>query len=96
VVSTGNCKASFYNEAQTTASGERFNPDALTAAHRSLPMHSKVRVINPSSGDSAIVRINDRGPYVDGLCLNLSRTAFDAIGNLKSGIMRVRYEVLED
>ncbi|GIH28573.1 hypothetical protein Aph01nite_68830 [Acrocarpospora phusangensis] len=94
VISTGKCGAAYYDEEQNTASGERFNPDALTAAHRSLPMNSKIRVINPASGDSVVVRINDRGPWQGNLCLDLSRAAFNAIGDLKKGMMRVHYEVL--
>ncbi|WP_308164184.1 septal ring lytic transglycosylase RlpA family protein [Nonomuraea sediminis] len=94
VLSAGTCGASFYNEGQMTASGERFNPSAMTAAHKTLPLGSKVRVINPSSGKSVIVRINDRGPYVGGRCLDLSEAAFDAIGNTGSGVMTVKYQVL--
>ncbi|WP_240506672.1 septal ring lytic transglycosylase RlpA family protein [Thermoactinospora rubra] len=94
VIASGACGASYYAEGQMTASGERFNPSAMTAAHKTLPMGSKVRVTNPSNGDSVVVRINDRGPYVGGRCLDLSRAAFDAIGNLGSGVMRVKYEVL--
>ncbi|WP_308169909.1 septal ring lytic transglycosylase RlpA family protein [Acrocarpospora catenulata] len=94
VVSAGTCRAAYYEETQDTASGERFDPNALTAAHRTLPMHSKVRVSNPQTGQSVVVRINDRGPFVDGLCLDMSRAAFGKIGNLKAGMMQVRYEVL--
>ena len=77
-----------------TASGERFNPDAMTAAHKSLPLDSKVRVTNPGTVKSVTVRINDRGPYVGGRCLDLSEAAFSAIGNIGAGTMRVKYEVL--
>ncbi|GAA2869872.1 hypothetical protein GCM10010517_29970 [Streptosporangium fragile] len=94
VLSSGTCGASFYSEPQATASGERFNPNAMTAAHKSLPMGSKVRVTNPNTGDSVTVRINDRGPYVGGRCLDLSRAAFSAIGDTGSGVMHVKYEVL--
>jgi rare lipoprotein A len=94
VLSTGTCGASFYSEGQMTASGERFNPDAMTAAHKSLPLDSKVRVTNSSTGKSVTVRINDRGPYVGGRCLDLSEAAFSAIGNIGAGTMRVKYEVL--
>ncbi|GAA5088937.1 rare lipoprotein A [Thermocatellispora tengchongensis] len=94
VISSGSCGASFYDEPQMTASGERFNPDAMTAAHKSLPLGSRVRVINPSSGRAVTVRINDRGPYIGGRCLDLSRAAFAAIGDTGAGVMRVRYEVL--
>ncbi|MGW0805135.1 septal ring lytic transglycosylase RlpA family protein [Nonomuraea sp. NPDC002799] len=94
VLSSGTCGASFYDEPQMTASGERFNPSAMTAAHKTLPLGSKVRVINPNSGASVTVRINDRGPYAGDRCLDLSAAAFSAIGNTDSGVMRVKYEVL--
>ncbi|MGW4422708.1 septal ring lytic transglycosylase RlpA family protein [Streptosporangium sp. NPDC004631] len=94
VISTGTCGASFYGEPQMTASGEQFNPNAMTAAHKSLPLGSKVRVTNPANGESVTVRINDRGPYVGGRCLDLSRAAFSAIGDTGAGVMRVKYEVL--
>ncbi|GAA3584455.1 hypothetical protein GCM10022419_077880 [Nonomuraea rosea] len=94
VLSTGSCGASFYGEPQMTASGERFNPSAMTAAHKTLPLGSKVRVTNPNNGESVTVRINDRGPYIGGRCLDLSRAAFAAIGNTGAGVMRVKYEVL--
>ncbi|MGN9845558.1 septal ring lytic transglycosylase RlpA family protein [Nonomuraea sp. H19] len=94
VLSSGACGASFYDEPQMTASGERFNPSAMTAAHKTLPLGSKVRVINPNTGESVTVRINDRGPYVGGRCLDLSAAAFSAIGNTSAGVMRVKYEVL--
>src|SRR4029079_3087240 len=55
-----------------TASGERFNPDGLTAAHRSLPFGTCLRVSNPKSGRSVSVRINDRGPFINVVSLNLS------------------------
>ncbi|GAA3102721.1 septal ring lytic transglycosylase RlpA family protein [Nonomuraea salmonea] len=77
-----------------TASGERFNPNAMTAAHKTLPLGSRVRVTNPRTGESVTVRINDRGPYIGGRCLDLSTAAFAAIGNTSAGVMRVRYEVL--
>ncbi|WP_433241936.1 septal ring lytic transglycosylase RlpA family protein [Streptosporangium sp. CA-135522] len=94
VISSGACGASFYDEGQMTASGERFNPQAMTAAHKTLPLGSKVRVTNPATGASVTVRINDRGPYVGGRCLDLSKAAFSAIGNTGAGVMRVKYEVL--
>ncbi|MEU7892063.1 septal ring lytic transglycosylase RlpA family protein [Nonomuraea sp. NPDC049152] len=94
MVSTGRCGASFYDEPQMTASGERFDPSALTAAHKSLPLGSKVRVINPSNGKAVVVRINDRGPYAGGRCLDLSEAAFSAIGSTGSGVMTVKYQVL--
>lgn len=95
VISTGKCAASFYWEPQPTANGERFNPEALTAAHKTLPFNSRVRVTNPNNGKSVVVRINDRGPYIDGRCLDLSRAAFRTIANLETGVLKVvNYEVL--
>ncbi|RCG25087.1 septal ring lytic transglycosylase RlpA family protein [Sphaerisporangium album] len=94
MLASGRCGASYYDEGQMTASGERFDPDAMTAAHKTLPMDSRVRVINPRSGKSVTVRINDRGPYIGGRCLDLSRAAFDAIGSLSAGTMTVKYQVL--
>jgi rare lipoprotein A len=95
VTRTGSCGASYYDEPQGTASGERFDPEALTAAHKTLPFNTRVRVTNPANGKSVIVRINDRGPYIDGRCLDLSRAAFRAIANLSQGVLRnATYEVL--
>jgi rare lipoprotein A len=94
VLSSGSCGASYYAEGQMTASGERFNPSALTAAHKTLPFGTRVRVTNAATGRSVIVRINDRGPFIGGRCLDLSRAAFASIGNTASGVLRVRYEVL--
>jgi rare lipoprotein A (peptidoglycan hydrolase) len=95
VVETGSCKASYYWEGQMTASGERFDPSELTAAHRTLPFGTKVRVINKSNDRSVIVRINDRGPFVSGRCLDLSKAAMEKVGGTGSGVISVRYEVLE-
>jgi rare lipoprotein A len=94
VVETGSCGASYYDEGQLTANGETFDPSALTAAHRTLPFDTRVRVTNPATGTSVVVRINDRGPFVDGRCLDLSRAAFAAIAPLAVGELTVTYEVL--
>ncbi len=94
VGASGTCKASYYDEGQRTANGETFNPDALTAAHRSLPFNSRVRVTNVATGESVVVRINDRGPFIAGRCLDLSEAAFAEIANLGAGVVNVRYEVL--
>ena len=88
-------KASFYWEPQKTASGERFNPRQLTAAHKSLPMHSVVRVINLKNGKSVIVRINDRGPYIRGRIIDLSKAAAEKIDMVKSGAVAVRVAALQ-
>ncbi|WP_323373697.1 septal ring lytic transglycosylase RlpA family protein [Plantactinospora alkalitolerans] len=94
VVDTGSCGASYYDQGQVTANGEAFNPDGLTAAHKTLPFNTRVRVTNPANGKSVVVRINDRGPYIDGRCIDLSRGAFQAIASLDQGALDVRYEVL--
>jgi rare lipoprotein A len=95
IISTGSCGASFYHEPQGTANGETFDPNALTAAHKTLPFNSLVRVTNPTNGKSVTVRINDRGPYISGRCLDLSRAAFAAIANLDQGVLKVvHYQVL--
>lgn len=95
VTQSGSCGASFYDEPQGTANGEVFNPEDLTAAHKTLPFNTRVRVTNPATGKSVTVRINDRGPYIDGRCLDLSRAAFRAIADLNQGVLKVvNYEVL--
>lgn len=77
-----------------TASGERFDMDGLTAAHKTLPFGTKVRVTNPGTGQSVVVRINDRGPFVRGREIDVSRGAAKALGMLGSGVAQVRIEVL--
>ncbi len=86
--------ASFYWKPQPTASGERFNPNALTAAHKYLPFGSRVKVTNRRNGRSVIVRINDRGPYIRGRIIDLSRRAAGVIGMRGSGIVPVTIKVL--
>lgn len=94
VVETGSCGASYYSEGQLTASGEPFDPSAMTAAHKTLPFDTRVRVTNPATSTSVTVRINDRGPFIDGRCIDLSRAAFAEIAPLSAGHVEVRYEVL--
>lgn len=93
-VETGSCGASYYSEGQLTASGEPFDPSAMTAAHKTLPFDTRVRVTNPATGTSVTVRINDRGPFVEGRCIDLSRAAFAEIAPLSAGHAEVRYEIL--
>jgi rare lipoprotein A len=90
-------KASWYGREQhggPTASGERFNMFALTAAHRSLPMNTRVRVTNLRNGHSVVVRINDRGPYGRGRVLDVSYAAARELDMLHAGVVPVRVEVL--
>ncbi|MEU8020806.1 septal ring lytic transglycosylase RlpA family protein [Micromonospora haikouensis] len=94
VVDSGSCGASFYDEGQLTANGENFDPSAMTAAHKTLPFDTMVRVTNPANGKSVTVRINDRGPFIDGRCLDLSRAAFAAIASVDVGALTVKYEIL--
>jgi rare lipoprotein A len=94
ILSRGACEASYYGTGGHTASGEAFDPAALTAAHRTLPIGSKVRVTNKNNDRSVVVRINDRGPFVAGRCLDLSSAAMHAVGGLGSGVIPVRFEVL--
>ena len=77
-----------------TANGERFNQNALTAAHRTLPFGTRVRVTNLRNNRSVVVRINDRGPYSGGRIIDLSAAAAREIGMINSGVARVRIEVL--
>jgi rare lipoprotein A len=77
-----------------TATGERFNPEGLTAAHRSLPFGTRVRVTNVRNGRSVVVRINDRGPFIRGRIIDLSAGAARILGMMGSGLAPVRIEVL--
>jgi rare lipoprotein A len=86
--------ASFYAEPQRLASGGWFNPNALTAAHRSLPFGTRVRVTHKGSGRSVDVTINDRGPYIAGRIIDLSRAAAGVIGMTAQGVARVTVQVL--
>lgn len=78
-----------------TASGERLSRGTLTAAHRHLPFGTKVRVTNLWNGRSAVVRINDRGPFHGNRVIDLAHGAADAIGLTASGVAQVKLEVLE-
>lgn len=94
----GTCEASFYGDGfhgSTTANGETFDTYAMTAAHKTLPFDTKVEVTNPTNGQSATVRINDRGPYIDGRCLDLSTAAFDQVIGTGSGVGTVQWQVVE-
>jgi rare lipoprotein A len=96
-VETG--KASWYGDAhhgKKTASGEVYDMAELTAAHRSLPLGTRVRVVNVENGRSVVVRVNDRGPFVRGRIIDLSRAAARELGPLGAGVFTVRIEVLED
>lgn len=90
-------KASYYADSlagNPTASGEPYDPSALTAAHRTLEFGTRVRVTYPKTGKSVVVEVNDRGPYVDERVIDLSRAAAEAIGLIDDGIGTVKLEVL--
>lgn len=86
--------ASWYALHSRTASGERMNPSRLTAAHRSLRFGTKLRVTNSRNGRAVVVRVNDRGPFIRGRVLDLSRAAATQIGMVRSGTAKVCYEII--
>ncbi|MEN8211216.1 MAG: septal ring lytic transglycosylase RlpA family protein [Thermodesulfobacteriota bacterium] len=91
-------KASFYAmkfQSKKTANGELFDQSANTAAHKKLPFGTKVKVTNVKNGKSVIVRINDRGPFVRGRIIDLSRSAFNSIGNTSTGVIDVKIKVVD-
>lgn len=87
--------ASYYRSDKVTANGEKFNPQGHTAAHRTLPFGTKVRVINVRSGKAVIVRINDRGPFIRGRIIDLAFGAARAVGLHRLGVARVRLEIVK-
>ena len=90
-------KASWYGpgfHGRLTANGERYNQYALTAAHRSLPFGTRVRVTNVNNGRSVVVRINDRGPFIRGRVIDLSTAAASNIGMIHHGVVPVRLQIL--
>jgi rare lipoprotein A len=96
VLSTQTGEASWYGPegGPLTATGERYNPQGLSAAHRTLPFGSKVQVTNLRNNQSVIVRINDRGPFTGGRIIDLSAAAAAEVGIKQSGVGKVRIEVL--
>ena len=99
VRSLGSGSASYYADrfnGQRTASGERFSNSDLTAAHRTLPFGSRVRVTNPDNGESVVVRINDRGPFTRGRTIDLSRAAAQQVGIVRAGHGTVELELIAD
>jgi rare lipoprotein A len=86
--------ASYYWQPQRVASGGWFNPNAMTAAHKTLPFGTKVRVTHAGTGRSVLVTINDRGPYVAGRVIDLSRAAASSLGMAGAGVARVNLAVV--
>jgi len=87
-------KASFYSHGSKTASGERYNPTGMTAAHRTLPFGTRVRVTDTRTRRSVVVRINDRGPFIRGRIIDVSRGAARALGMIGRGVAHVEVQVL--
>ena len=87
--------ASFYTEGTKTANGEKFNTLDMTAAHPTLPFGTKLRVTNVASGRSVTVRVNDRGPYVQGRVVDVSYSAADALGMVGKGVAKVKLDVVQ-
>ena len=87
-------RASWYAFTTITASGERANPGAMTAAHRTLPFGTRVQVQNLDNGRSVVVRINDRGPFVRGRIIDVTRAAASQLGFINAGTARVQISVV--
>ncbi len=87
--------ASWYALTSKTASGERMNASLMTAAHRSLPFGTKVLVTNKRNGKSVVVRINDRGPFIRGRIIDVSKAAAKNIGMVNSGTAQVCYQIVD-
>jgi rare lipoprotein A len=87
--------ASFYRHESRTASGEKFNPRELTAAHRTLPFGTRVRVTNVATGRSVTVRVNDRGPFIPGRIVDVSYSAAETLGMVGRGVAKVKLDVVQ-
>ena len=86
--------ASFYKHESLTASGEKFNPRELTAAHRTLPFGTRVRVTNVATGQSVTVRVNDRGPFINGRVIDVSHSAAESLGMVEQGVAKVKLDII--
>jgi len=94
---TASVIASWYGEdfdGNETASGEIYDMTALTAAHRSLPLGTKIRVTNLKNNRSLVLRVNDRGPYISGRALDVSMAAAEQLGFLRAGLAEVQIEIM--
>ncbi len=94
---TGSGKASWYGDkfhGKQTASGDKYDMNEYTAAHKTLPFGTKVKITNQRNGKSVIVEVNDRGPFVKSRQFDLSKAAFESIGNPDRGVISIDYEVV--
>jgi len=87
-------RASWYALTSKTASGERMDPSKLTAAHRKLRFGTRLEVKNPKNGRSIVVRINDRGPFINGRVLDLSKAAAHELGFIRAGVTKVCFRII--
>ena len=90
--------ASYYHDkfnGRKTASGEIFNNNKFTAAHRTIPFGTQVKITNLRNGESVVVRINDRGPFHKSRVFDLSKAAYEEIGDINKGIMPIEYEIID-
>lgn len=91
-------KASFYADkyhGRLTASGEKFDQQAMTAAHKKLPFNSMVKVTNTANNRSVVVRVNDRGPFIRGRIIDLTQHAFEKLAEPSAGVINVTIEVID-
>ena len=88
--------ATFYTDDTETASGERFDSRQLTAAHRTLPFGTRVRVTNVTNGRSVTVRVNDRGPFIPGRIVDVTSAGAEALGMVGQGVAEVRLDIVRD
>jgi rare lipoprotein A len=86
--------ASYYSEGTVTASGETFNTYQFTAAHRTLPFGTRLRVTNLATGRYVTVRVNDRGPFVPGRVVDVSYSAAEKLGMISDGLAKVKLDVV--
>lgn len=89
--------ASYYHDSlhgNKTASGKVYNKNALSAAHKTLPLGTRVRVTNPNTGRSVDLEVNDRGPFIKGRIIDLSRRAATELGMIKQGVTDVQVKIL--
>lgn len=93
-INTTTVVTSWYQHGKKTASGQRFDPNGLSAAHRTLPFGTKLRLTNPNNGKSIIVTVNDRGPFIRGTGLDVSRGAAQQLGFIRQGKTRLQMQVL--
>lgn len=96
IVKSGYGRTSWYHEGSRVATGERYNPDGLTTAHRTLPFGSHVRITNQHNGRSVVVRVNDRGPAKwTGRDWDVSRGAARHLDMIQAGVVPVKWELIE-